>query len=331
MAVYGFGVWSLAVQPLAGTTCMIAMLFRESRWRPGWDFSWGSLEGILRFSAGLFGASLLNYFARSGDSFLIGRYLGSEPLGSYSMAYQLMLFPLSQVSSVIGRVTFPMMAQLQNDLDRFRRFYLQACTAIAFITFPMMCGLFVVTDQFVAAVLGPKWLAVAPVLKILCPVGMMQSIGTTVGNIYTSTGNTKIMFLWTLATTPVFLIAFALGLFWGIQGVAACYAVVSTILIFLAIRLATSLVGLTVWSVLRAVWRTFASAVTMAVCVFLIDTAILQQIGSAFLRLSINVAIGAVIYGLLSWTVNRRDCEAILGRIKSVISFPRKQTGGAAP
>ena len=63
-------------------------------------------------------------------------------------------------------------------------------------------------------------------LKILCPLGMVQSIFTTVGLIYTSTGRTKTLFLWNLGATPFFLLSFVLGLPWGIEGVAASYAVV---------------------------------------------------------------------------------------------------------
>ena len=59
------------------------------------------------FSANVLGSDVLTYGTRNADSLLIGRYLGSASLGYYSLAYQLMLYPLSQVSSVIVRVLFP--------------------------------------------------------------------------------------------------------------------------------------------------------------------------------------------------------------------------------
>ena len=109
-----------------------------------------------------------------------------------------MLLPLSHVSVSIGGVVYSALVQLRDDLDRYKRLYLRTCSVIAFVTFPMMSGLFVIADQFVAVVLGSKWMAATTVLKILCPLGMVQSIHTTVGLIYTSTGRTKTLFLWSL-------------------------------------------------------------------------------------------------------------------------------------
>ena len=159
---------------------------------------------MIRFSGGVLGAALLNYVNRNADNFLIGRFLDAAALGYYSIAYRLMLLPLTYVSSSIGAVTYPALVQLQDDLDRYKRVYLRTCSVIAFVSFPMMSGLFVVADQFVAVVLGSKWLAATTVLKILCPLGMMQSIATTVGLIYTSTGRTKTLFLWNLGATPFY-------------------------------------------------------------------------------------------------------------------------------
>jgi len=114
-AVSRFGVWSLVAQSLAGTGAMSVLIFTVARWHPRWEFSWPSLQGVIRFGSGLFGSSLLNYYGRNAYNFLIGRFLGATALGFYSMAYQLMVFPLSQVSSAVGKVTYPIMVDLRDD------------------------------------------------------------------------------------------------------------------------------------------------------------------------------------------------------------------------
>jgi PST family polysaccharide transporter len=319
LAASGFGVWSLVAQPLAGTAAMSVLIFTVSRWHPRWEFSWPSLQGIIRFGSGLFGSSLLNYCERNADNFLIGRFLGATPLGFYSMAYQLMVFPLGQVSSAVGKVTFPILVELRDDLEQYKRFYLKSCAIIAFITFPMMCGFFVVADQFVAIVLGSKWLGVTTVLKILCPLGMVQSIATTVGQIFNSTGRTSTAFWWTLAAAPITVAAFAIGLSWGIEGVAACYGIVSIALIFFSFRLAFRIVGLRMQSLATALWRPLVCALLMALSVFAVDRIALPGSADGVLRLGLDISLGATIYLLLSWTLNNRDLGEILEQIRLVL------------
>jgi PST family polysaccharide transporter len=319
LAASGFGVWSLVAQPLAGTAAMSVLIFTVSRWHPRWEFSWPSLQGIIRFGSGLFGSSLLNYCERNGDNFLIGRFLGAAPLGFYSMAYQLMVFPLGQVSNAVGKVTFPILVELRDDLEQYKRFYLKSCAIIAFITFPMMCGFFVVADQFVAIVLGSKWLGVTTVLKILCPLGMVQSIATTVGQIFNSTGRTSTAFWWTLAAAPITVAAFAIGLSWGIEGVAACYGIVSIALIFFSFRLAFRIVGLRMQSLATALWRPLVCALLMALSVFAVDRIALPGSADGVLRLGLDISLGATIYLLLSWTLNNRDLGEILEQIRLVL------------
>jgi O-antigen/teichoic acid export membrane protein len=323
MATAGFGIWSLIAQPLIGTVAMSVLVFTVSRWHPRWEFSWPSLQGVIRFGIGLFGSSLLNYCERNADNFLIGRFLGATSLGFYNMAYQLMLFPLGLVSSAVGKVTFPILADLRADLDQYRRFYLKTCSIIGFVTFPMMCGLFVVADQFVAVVLGNKWLSAITVIKILCPLGMVQSIVTTVGHIFNSTSRTSTAFRWTLVSTPITVLAFAVGLRWGIEGVAACYGAVSTGLFFFLFRVAFRIVGLRVRSLAAALWRPLACALLMAVVVFVVDRFALAGISSDPLRLGSDISLGAVTYLLLSAIFNNGDLREIIEQMRLVFPVPQ--------
>ncbi len=128
LAWAGFGVWSLVIQPLAGTAITLAVSWGYARLLPKLEFSWSGIRGLVRFSVGVLGTDLLNYANRNTDSLLIGRTLGAGPLGFYSMSYQIMLYPLQQVSSVIVKVLFPTLSQLQDELPRFREAYLK-CVA----------------------------------------------------------------------------------------------------------------------------------------------------------------------------------------------------------
>ena len=148
----------LVVQPIVGSFTMLVATWVFASWWPQLRFSFASIKSMFGFSAAVFGNGILYYLGRGSDSLLIGKYLGSGPLGYYAMAYQLMLYPINQVSSVIIRVLFPTLVQLESDPVNFRRAYLKSVSVIAFVTFPIMLGLIAVTHDFILVVFGDKWL-----------------------------------------------------------------------------------------------------------------------------------------------------------------------------
>lgn len=309
LAWYGFGVWSLVAQPVVGSTVTLGVLVRLGGWLPGGEFSMSSIRQLIRFSGGVLGANLITYVQRNTDSLLIGRYLGSSPLGHYQMAYQLMLFPLQQVSSVMVRVLFPTLSQLQHDLPRLRSTYLKAISAIALITFPMMMGLFAVAQDFIVVVLGEKWLPMLPVLEILTWVGMMQSVATTVGTIYLSIGAIRQAFLLSLFSTPVLISLVTIGLQWGITGVAIGYAIATFAMFYVTLYFAFRLVDLSVLDFHRSLWRPFICALIMLLVVKSVAVSLMPlQIAT---RLSFLVCIGIAAYAISALLINRKQLNEL--------------------
>jgi PST family polysaccharide transporter len=310
MAIVGFGVWSLVVQPLVGSTVTLLLMWSSASWWPRFVFSWPSIRQLVHFSAGVLGANILNYANRRSDDLLIGKFLGSGPLGYYSLAYQLMLYPLTQVSSVIVRVLFPTLSQLQDDLGRFRSIYLEAVSAIAMVTFPMMLGLLAISHDFIVIVFGEKWLPMELVLKIFCVIGLLQSVGTTVGTIYMSTGKTALGFYVTLTFTPFIILAFLVGLYWGIEGVATAYACVSVLLFYVSLFLSFRVVGIS--------FNSFASLLMLLV-VTLFSMFLAGQT-NALTRLVSSILLGIIVYVFTLLIIDKRKVSTILGVARKALA-----------
>jgi O-antigen/teichoic acid export membrane protein len=304
MASSGMGVWSLVGQTLCQSVVTTILLWIASPWRPQLKLDLMEVRSVASYSLNLSGFNVFNYFVRNADNLLIGRYLGASPLGYYSLAYRLMLYPLQNVSGVLGRVLFPAFVQMQDDHERFRRAYLRVCASISAISFPMMLGLLSVATPLVVAVLGPRWMPVAALLIILAPVGMAQSIGTTVGHIYKAKGRTDWMFWWGLFTGVLTVLFFVVGLRWGVVGVAAAYAIRSYLLIYLNYAIPFKLIGLAVRDLAVALWPTLRASLAMfgtvvALRIFLAWMGIAQP----WLVLGVSILTGVLIYsGLMLWS-----------------------------
>ena len=175
LAVAKCGVWALVWQSLAITLTTVIVMWFTSSWRPSLRFSISKLREIFHYSANLLGFNILNYWTRNFDNLLIGKFIGSFALGIYAKAYQLMLLPLTQVSYVISRVMFPVLSGIQHDKARVKKIYLKSIQGIAFITFPLMLGFWVLNKHFVLAFFGDKWKDMIPLLYvfILCGLGFI--------------------------------------------------------------------------------------------------------------------------------------------------------------
>jgi len=223
-AYSGLGVWSLVFASIAsaGSTTLLYWVF--SGWRPGLVFHREEIRSVANFSLNLSGSVIVNFFARNADNIVIGRVRGQKELGDYQMAYNLMLTPISNISSMIAQITFPAFSRIQGDNDRFRSAYIRQSMMVGLLTFPMMAGMGVLADPLIRSLLGKSWIGAILVFKILAPVGLVQSVATLTGQIYTAKARTDLMLRWSIGATIVLVASFIAGAQYGAVGVAVAYA-----------------------------------------------------------------------------------------------------------
>jgi O-antigen/teichoic acid export membrane protein len=266
-------------------------------------FNVADARRILSFGLHLTGSHVMNYFSRNADNVLVGRYLGSAPLGYYQMGYMLMQMPLYNFTNMLAQVTYPALSRFHEDHARFRAAYLRTSSLISLVTFPLMLGLGVTAQPFVRVFLGPKWLPVATLLMVFGPLGALQSLTGTLNLVFNTQGRTDLLFRWQIFASICYVGSFVVGLRWGILGVAISYSIVWTLLMVPMFAIPFRLVGLSLRDFVRALWPTaWCSLVMTAVAIaWLIGLARLG-IHNAMIQLVSTVAIGAGVYiALVMW------------------------------
>jgi O-antigen/teichoic acid export membrane protein len=225
MAFYGFGVWSLVGQSLALTFFNAYLLWTLSPWKPQWYFSLKEIKDIFLFSSNVTGFNIVNYFARNVDYLLIGKFLGGESLGFYTLAYKMMLVPIANISWVLCRVMFPAFSKIQHDIARVRRNYLKIIQVVSLVTFPLLLGLFAIAPELVEIFLGSHWKPSVPIIQILCFCGMVQSVTSVGGVIYLSLGRPGLQLSIGIINTILASLSILYGLQYGVTGVALSYTI----------------------------------------------------------------------------------------------------------
>lgn len=268
LALAGFGVWSLAVQSVLFFAISAALIWKWSRWRPQLLFRWVAVRQMGSFSLHYLGTTILNYWGRNLDNLLIGRFIGTQPLGVYRNAYSVMLSPLTNFSRAISRVLFPSLSLIQGEQQRVAGIFLRATRTIALVTFPLMIGLFVGAQPFVLTFFGPKWSGMIPLLRVFTVTGLIQSVGTFTGNIYLSQGRADLQFRVGLFVHANAVLGIIVGLRWGVRGVAVGYTIATIINSLPSLYYAGRLIDVTLWCFWRNLSDIFLCALLMGIAVW---------------------------------------------------------------
>jgi O-antigen/teichoic acid export membrane protein len=315
-ATEGLGAWSLILQGNAFAVASVAMIWVLSPWKPRFLYSRDSLRRMMSFSGNVFASRFLQWGDRNVDNLLVGRFLGSTPLGIYSLGYSVILVPFGRLVRPLQNATIPALASLQDDLPRMRRFWLRSLRITAAIVFPALAGIIVICPDFVPVVFGHRWADTVPVMQILAWVALVQSVCTLSGAVYQSRFRTRLLLRMTALTFLLDLAAFVVGLHWGVRGVAAGYALTNTLVIVpLTIFVVTRLLETSPRIVLVELRGVLEATIMMAATVLALRRFLeIEGLGPGP-RLGILVVAGAGIYLLGGlWRERRTFAELPLLR-----------------
>lgn len=288
--------WAIIAQQVAEAIVSTILLWAFSPWRPRWRFSRASARSLGGFSGYLVGHRLLYYFHRNADNILIGRFIGPAALGAYVLAYNLMLFPFSRIAGPVQRVLAPAFARMQDEPERLAGTWLRAVRLLASLSVPALAGLVVVAPEFVRLVLGEKWAAVVPIIQVLAWVGIVQSLQSLNTDVLQALGRTSAVFRFTIIFSTTHLIAFVIGLQWGVVGVAVAYAVSTTLVEPIYTVMTARSVGSSLGAFLRAVRGVFAAGLVMVIAVAAVRYGLVEAGASGLVRLVLSVGAGGLVY-----------------------------------
>lgn len=297
LAISGYGVWSLVLGDLIATIMLIPIVWHFEKWRPKFIFDRACFKSLFSFSSYLLSSNVLFYFARNFDNLIVGKYLGANVLGIYSMAYKLMMKPLQQISWSVTTVLFPAFSTIQDDIGRIRSGYLKVIKGIALITFPMMFGLMIVSREFILVMVGPKWEGVIQPLQVLCLVGAIQSVGTTFGSIFISLGRADLQFKTGVVNSVGHIIGFIICIRWGLMGLVKGYLVTSTIFFCSTCYVMMRLINLPLKHFVTSMNMSVVNTIIMVLALMgfrHLDTNFMKL--NIYLNLTISILLGVLVY-----------------------------------
>ena len=175
-AFKGYGVWSLVALTLSKNALNTLFLWLWNGWKPSLIFDIYSFKEMFGFGSKLLGAGLIDTAYRNIYLAVIGKYFSAIELGYYTRADAFNQLPSQNITSVIQRVSFPVLSSIREDIPKLKAGYKKLIKSTMLISFVLMIGMSAVAKPLVLALIGEKWLVSAEYLQLLCFVGMFYPL-----------------------------------------------------------------------------------------------------------------------------------------------------------
>lgn len=194
-----------------------------SRWRPSRPGSIAQASGLLKFGLQIWTAHLIAFAARHADNLIVAAATTPRELGLYDRAYQVLLNPLNQAVSPLGQVVMPTLVRSLEEPSRYRLHYWRAVLVLLALLHPALVLAVVNPATFIGLLLGPQWLQAAPMFGWFAGGGLALMFVFTLDWLLISQGRSGEVLRKELVASGIALTSFAIGIGWGIKGMAVAY------------------------------------------------------------------------------------------------------------
>jgi exopolysaccharide (amylovoran) exporter len=202
----------------AATKLVLLATFASRDWHPGWLFDRVLAPRALHYGTFQAGTQLVSQLRMQADQIIVGKALGAEMLGVYSLAKDLIGYPLRFVQPLVARLTLPALAFHQHDTVALRAEFVRSMRATAIFCGVIYAALALLAPWVVRILYGEGFATVASLVPLMTLFGALRPLGQNAGMLAQATGRTRNEFTWNLRVSLVtwipnlLIAAFAPGL-----------------------------------------------------------------------------------------------------------------------
>jgi O-antigen/teichoic acid export membrane protein len=316
-ALKGFEVWSLVYGSITGIAVTNLLLCIYYPWKPMFSFSFLKIREMISFGLKVVALRLLGYTYMNSDSLIVGKLLGKTALGYYSLAFQFASIPIDKIVSLLIQVAYPTFSEIQNDTELLRRYFLKTIKLIAFVTFPLFVGFFLVADDAVHILLTEKWSPVILPLQILCIVSTIRAVNAMNVPLVMAKGRPGLGVVNNLIFVVIMPVAFYIGSRYGLKGFSYAWLIAFPIIFLLTTSISVGTIRLSLFDYLKELNHVILASIFMMAIVLVFQHGFSIAYDSRLIRFAGSVVTGGLSYGVYYYIFNREifaEARAVLKR-----------------
>lgn len=315
MAFYGFGVWSLVVLQVGKLAVNTILLWSVSKWYPGLCFSRKSFRDMFSFGGRLLITSIISAIWSEMYSFIIGKMYSSSVLGQYSRADKVKNMVTSNVSSVMQKVSYPVLASIQDEGERQINVYRKILKTTVLISFTAVFGVWAVAGPFILTFFGDQWLPAVGYLRIMCFSGLFLPLMMCSANVINADGRSDITLVLEILKTVMGLIPVVFGIIFSVEALLWSMVGVSFILFVVHAAYVSKVIHYSVGRQLADILPILCVSMVMALIVNAMNMLAIPQWLLLLLQICAGGTIVVLAYEFVYKSTEYRDIKNELFRL----------------
>ena len=303
MALIGFGVWSLVAQSLASQSLRTILLWVANKWVPQLRFSSASFHELFGFGWKMMVSSLLDTVWKELYQVVVGRFYSPATLGQYTRAKHFSSLLSSNLTSVIQRVTYPVLSNIQDDKEHLAAAYRKIITTTMFVTAISMFFLGAISEPLLYCLIGPKWHEAATYLPLICISGSLYPLHAINLNMLQVQGRSDLFLGLEIVKKIIGLVPLIICIFYGILPMLYVNLITGVVCYFLNSYFPGKLLGYSSWMQIRDIAPSYGLATLIAIIVYFLKYLPM----SYWIILPIQIIIGIVIFFTVGQNTKMRE------------------------
>ena len=312
LAFLGFSYWSLAWQQIIYIAVLNLGRYYFVPWRPSFHFTFEPVKRMFSFSVNVLITNIINTVSNNILTLLFGGLYPMKAVGDFSQANKWNTMGNSFVANAVGQVAQPVLASVNEERGREVRVFRKMMRFTAFLSFPAMFGLAIVSREFILLTIKEQWIDAIPLLQMLCIGGAFVPFYTMYQNVAISNGRSDIYMC-----CKVLQIVFQLGIIalfyqWGINSMVMFYTLFIIVWLLVWQFAAHRIIGVRLWEVVKDVFPSmFVAAGVMSVTYFV--TSFIEHLA---LLLIARIIIAALLYAAIMKMLRMEMMEEMMKWVK---------------
>ena len=309
LALNGYSYWGIATQSIVYVLVRSIVCWYFTPWHPSFRINFAPLKYLFAFSYRLLITNLFQRFNWNIFSFILGKYYTRSDVGNYTKSAEWFNMGGEVVNGMVNAVAQPALAKVVDDNERQLRVFRKMLRFTAFVSFPLMLGLSLVSKELIIVVITEKWIESAHMLQLLAIWGAFMPLQSMFTNLLVSRGKAAV-FMWCTIIQGVLTLALLLLLHpYGIRNMIIAYCIFNALWLF--------------------IWHYFAEKeIRIKLQMFLIDTLpyllmatgvmvvtyhLTKPIDNIYILLVARIAIAALLYIGTAWIAGSKELDEITG------------------
>lgn len=247
LAYTGWGVWALVYQQICRSAINVILYWAAAKWHPMLKYSWDSFNKLFSYGSKLLLSGLLHTFYLNVTNLVIGKFYSSKDLGFYDRGQQLGKIPMETTVSIFQRVTFPILATIQDDNEQLISAYRKYIKVTSILIFFCIFLLAALAKPIIIILLTDKWSESIIYLQLYCMAHMLNHITRINLNLLQVKGRSDLYLRLEIIKKTISLTILLIAAPFGIIAICCSQIVYSWIAVYLNTYYTDKLFGLSLW------------------------------------------------------------------------------------